>query len=138
MHFVFAAILICAIISMVLDWLDDFWYYHVFPYYNATIVFIDNNFYIVMSVLCFMSFLFCLVYLKPHQAEKYFIQYKNDRITRDQAITKIANTVHKHGSGLPSVISSKLTEKRISALRKRVRAEESFINDLKSYIRAYL
>lgn len=98
--------------------------------------FVVENRYALLGGMCFLLTACYLVYFKPHQAEKYFMQYKANRITRQEAIMKIADTMYKPASQeLPSVMNSKLTEKRIKALRRRVQAEEAFIHDLKNYIR---
>ena len=97
--------------------------------------FIVENYYAISGGMCFLLAGCYLIYFKPHQAEKYFKQYKANRLSKEQAIEKIAETLYRPASGLPSVSNSKLTEKRIKALHKRVHAEEAFIHDLKNYIR---
>jgi len=118
-----------------MDWLDDFWFNNINPIVQSIHAFLAQNFYLILATACFLSALLYLVYFKPHRAAKFFAQYKNNDISRQQAITKIADTLYKPRVGVPSVINSKLTEKRVNALRKRIRAEEGFIRDLISYIR---
>ena len=76
-----------------------------------------------------------MLWFKPHKAELYFKQYKNNIITRQQAITQITETMYEPTMGVPPALNSKITEKRLKALRKRVKAEEEFIRDLRDYIR---
>jgi hypothetical protein len=132
----FVILLICYIISEISNCWDDYIFYKISPKWHAFALFVDGNFYLAMSILCFLLAVVYLVVFKPHKAQKYFIQYKNNDISRYQAITKIADTMYTPSSKIPSALNSKLMETRINALRKRVRAEESFINDLKSYIRS--
>lgn len=124
---------ILLILSEIGRFLEDVYIYLFID--TGLIPFILDNYFALLAISCSMMAIIYLILFKPHKAEEYFIQYKNDQLTRYQAIVKISDTMYRRGSGVPSVISSKLTERRIRALRKRVRAEESFINDLKSYIR---
>ena len=105
------------------------------PRGESFIVFINENHYLILGVVCFVFSFFYLVYFKPHQAEKYFKQYQKNIITKQEAITKIGDTLYRPTQGIPSALDSRIRVKRIRALRKRVRAEEAFIRDLKSYIR---
>ena len=76
------------------------------------------------------------MYYRPHPSEKHFNAYKKDLITRDQAIERIADTMYNYRrDSLPSERKSRSLARRIQALRKRVKAEEGFLNDLISYIK---
>lgn len=127
-------IIVIMVIGKALEMFSN-WLGEIFAWVPPLYFWIIDNSYLIAGIICFVGAFLYLIYFKPHKAEKYFIEYKNDRLTRNQAITKIADTMYKTSTGIPSALNSKLTEKRIKALRKRVQAEESFINDLKSYIR---
>lgn len=80
--------------------------------------------------------IFVFIYFKPHQAEKHFESYKKGEITKKQAVEKIVDTMYKPGiDKIPPVYQSKIIEKRINALRKRIKTETSFIEDLIKYIK---
>lgn len=144
MEILFALIIIMIVCSVIADAYDNlvvymapFWQsfghgWHSFS--NYVTHYMGNNIYLIMGGACVVFSIFHLVYFKPHKAERYFKKYAKNIITRQEAITKIADTLYKPSLGVPSALNSKLTEKRIMALRKRVKAEEAFIRDLKNYI----
>jgi hypothetical protein len=98
--------------------------------------FIEEYFFLFCAVLSLILAGLAYLYFKPHPASKHFDAYKKDLITREQAIEKIANTMYNYRRDrLPSVRKSKSMERRIRWLRKRIKAEEEFINDLISYMK---
>jgi hypothetical protein len=96
----------------------------------------DNIFLLFAFALLFLAGL-SYIYFKPHPAENHFKSYKKGEITRRQAIEDIATTMYNpKRNGIPPVYKSKSIERRIQALRKRVRAEADFIEELIRYLKA--
>jgi uncharacterized membrane protein len=136
MWVIIVIILVFAAISFITDKLDD-WFFENSPFFHSIWSFIGDNFFLfcAFSSLALAGFVF--VYFRPHPAEKHFSAYKKDLINRDQAIERIANTMYDYRRDkLPSVRKSRSLERRVQALRRRVKAEEAFINDLINYMRA--
>jgi hypothetical protein len=135
MGIIIAILAVLAIISITYDKLDDLFFY-LSPYLASIWGFVEAHFFLFCALTFILFAVVLFVYFRPHPSEKHFNAYKKDLITRDQAIERIANTMYNYRRDpLPSVRKSRSLERRVQALRKRVKAEEAFINDLISYIK---
>ena len=130
-----AIILICAIISIIWDKLDD-WFFKHSIFFQSLGQFIGDNFFLFCAVMFLVLAGCAFVYFKPHPAAKHFNALTKEEITRQVAIEKICDTVFNHRRDkIPSPRESKSIHRRIWWLRKRVKAEEDLINDLISYMK---
>jgi hypothetical protein len=103
------------------------------PYFIS----IGDNIYLIGGLAALIVSAYILIYFKPHPAEKEFEKYQRGLISREAAIKNIANTMYNYKrDNIPSVRTNKKTERQLNALRKRVKAETQFINDLREYIKA--
>jgi len=122
--------LICFVIAFIVEKVEDF--------FIATASFwgfCGQNILSFCGLGCFVLALFVFVYFKPHPAEKHFKLYKTGKLARGQAIKKIGDTMYSPKQGkTPLAYQSKILEKRINALKKRVKAETSFLEELTKYI----
>ena len=124
-------VIIIALIALAVDKIEDF-----FIYTSSFWAFLGNNIFAFFALLFLFLAVIVLIYFKPHPAEKYFKSYKKGEITRRQAIEDIANTMYNSKTDhVPPAYKSKMLEKRISALRKRVKAETEFIEQLIGYMK---
>lgn len=96
--------------------------------------FLEKNYWMILGISCLVASVLYLIYNKPHRWERIYKQYKKGLITRNQALMRIGDTMYDPYSPLPSATSSRVNEKRINALSKRLRAETEFVQDLKEYI----
>jgi hypothetical protein len=80
---------------------------------------------------------YVFIFYKPHPATRHIRSYKKGKISRREAIEKISSTLYDHKKEkIPSAISSKIIEKRVQALRKRIKAEEGLLEDSVEYLKA--
>ena len=125
-------IIICGLISITLDKLDDWW----FVTGPRLAAFFGAYGFLLAAGVCLALLGVVILYFKPHPAEKHFVAYKKNEISRQQAIERIVGTLYNWRSGgVPPAWKSKIMEKRIHWLNRRVKAEEEFINNLISYMR---
>ena len=97
---------------------------------------LSDNIYLILGVIFFCLSILAYLYLKPHEAERYFDKYKNGEISRDVAIRNIANTMYNaRREKLPSIYQNKIMVIRLQFLRKRIREESAFLVDLQEYIK---
>ncbi len=98
--------------------------------------FIFNNIYFFCCAGCIALAIYISIFLKPHPADKEIRAYKKGEITRQVAIERVAETMYSpQKEGIPPIYKSKIIENRLQALRKRVRAETDFMNDLTNYLK---
>ena len=129
---IIAILVFCYFIAWLFEIIENF-----FIFMQPLWGFIGDNFFFAMAVILWVFAIFVFIYFKPHPAEKHFIAYKNNQISRQTAIRKISSTMYNpRRDGLSSRRKSKIYERRIKALRKRVNAEKDFIDDLRHYMRA--
>jgi hypothetical protein len=133
---IIVAIVIIWLIVTVLSWLNKVTA-PIWAFFGHIFTFISSNGYLFGGLALLLTAIFVYTYFKPHPAEKHFIAYKNGELTRPQAIEKIAGTMHHPWRDrLPSAYQSRILTKRLEALRKRVKAERDFMEELMRYIKA--
>jgi len=109
----------------------------VWVFFGHIFTFIVSNYYLLGGLAFSLTAVFIYTYFKPHPAEKHFIAYRHGDLTRPQAIEKIAGTMyHPWRDRLPSAYQSRIMTRRMEALRKRVKAEADFMEELIRYIKA--
>lgn len=107
-------------------------------YYSTEIfwLFLWDNIFAVLGIICFGLAVYIFIFYKPHPAEKHIKSYKKGEISRGEAIEKISSTLYNpKKENIPSSISSKIIEKRVQALRKRVKAETGLLEDSIKYFK---
>lgn len=98
--------------------------------------FFQQDFFLLLAIACFLLAGFCFRYLKPHPAEKHFLALAENKISRQEAIEKIAGTMYDwKRKKIPSVATSKWVERRLKALRGRVKVEKEFMEELIKYLK---
>ena len=103
---------------------------------NYFSILVSISFIIALGFFIYYSICFYLYAVVPHPAKKHFRAFKKGEITRQEAKDKIADTMYKPKAGeVPSVYQSRVLEKRIQVLGRRVRAEKEFIEELIDYMK---
>jgi uncharacterized membrane protein len=127
------------IIIAILSFIFSFFYQKIEDFFIATESFwsfLGSNIFMVVGFICFGLAVFVFFYLKPHPAEKHFNSYKEGKISRAKAIELISDEMYdSQRDNIPLAYKSKILEKRIQALRKRIKSETEFMEDLIRYLR---
>ena len=119
----------------IIDKIDDL-IFKVSPQFQAGFAFMDENIFLICSILSFAMGLFVFYFLKPHPAEKHLDSYKKGQITRRMAVESVARTMYKRErEGIPRVSKSRGLERRLKALRRRLNVETGFMEDLIKYMK---
>lgn len=123
--------LICYAIGFVVEKIKDLFYIS-----GPLFTFLANNIFAIAGLACFGLAVYVYIFYKPHPATRCIKSYKEGKITRGEAIEKIANTMYNPARDkIPSAYQSKILEKRINALRGRVKAETELMEDVIKYIK---
>lgn len=126
--------LICFVLAFIFDKIEDL-FYLLLPFF----VFIGNKIFLVLALFFFGAAAFVYLYFKPHPAEKYIKKYQEGKISRGVAVEKIVGTLYSHNDYLqdriPSVYQSRIVERRLNALKKRVKVENEFMEEIIRYMK---
>lgn len=107
-----------------------------FDFVSPFFVFIGTNIYLIMGITCLALAGALCVYYKSHPAQKHIEAYKSGKITRETAINRIVESVDfRQYRRVPSAYKSKIMEKRITALTKRIKAEKLFMDEVITQIK---
>jgi hypothetical protein len=103
---------------------------------GAVATWFANNTLLIIGVAFILVGIYLYFIFIPHKAEKFFESYKKGLISRKEAIAEIGQTFYNHTlHGLPKAWESKLITVRLKMLRKRVKEETGFMEELISYMR---
>lgn len=103
---------------------------------NPFLFFLWKNFFAIAGLILLGLAVYIFIFYKPHPAEKHIKSYKKGKISRGEAIEKISSTLYNpRKENIPSSISSKIIEKRVQALRRRVKAETGLLEDSIEYFK---
>jgi hypothetical protein len=93
--------------------------------------FLRGQWFLILGITCLVLALVVYAYFKPHPAQKHIEAYKKGKIPRQLAIAKVASTFYNPRlDGMPSQRKSARLEKKIMALHKRVKAEQTFVDEV--------
>jgi len=139
--FIFQAIwfvILCVVgaIAFVLCFIIDLGEWLIVAFPGIAWAFLDKNVFKLLAIGCFGLGIYVFIYYKPHSATRYFKAYKKGIISRGEAIEQISNKMYSpKRDKIPPAYQSKILEKRIQSLKKRVNAETEFMEDLIKYIK---
>ncbi len=136
------------------DWFDLIWKWIKYIFYSFiglsvliiispltfsdTYYFILNNYYAFGGIIFFILSYVAWEFLREHPAEKIYQSYKEGRIKRQQAVTRIIDSMYHYSPSTspPPAYKSEIMARRLNSLTKRVKAEQEFTDELFKYMKS--